>query len=202
MELVKQLFTFEQIFERPLILGASVSADYLSNSPGKRLALRYTDKKNIRIIAKNGCPGRETVKLIHETDLKDRTVAIGIDLFFWDSTLPSPQTSLHALHKFDQMMTEHRIPYVIGDIPELLPGWQQSRKEIQNEIHKLAKENPLCHLFSLDHLYKEVLRDGYIHYKGRQHQLWELIPDGLHIGDLAGNYLADKIAELLKSPRD
>lgn len=45
MELVRQLYTFEQIFERPLILGASVSADYLSFSPGKILALRYTDKK-------------------------------------------------------------------------------------------------------------------------------------------------------------
>lgn len=151
------------------------------------------------MIAKNGSPGRDTVKLIHEKDLKDRTIAIGIDLFFWDSTLPSAHASLQSLHHFDNLMTEHRIPYVIGDIPELLPGWQKSRKEIQDEIHRLGRENPLCHVFPLNDIYKQVLADGYILYNGRQHQLWELVPDGLHIGELAGRYLADQISNLLKN---
>ncbi|RYZ79224.1 MAG: hypothetical protein EOP06_27585, partial [Proteobacteria bacterium] len=30
--------------QKPLIIGASVSGDYLTESPGKRLALRYTKK--------------------------------------------------------------------------------------------------------------------------------------------------------------
>lgn len=188
-----------EIFKKPLIVGASISDDYLSISPGKRLALRWTDKSNIHVIAKNGSPGRETVKRIHEKDLKDRSVVIGMDLFFWDSTLPSPQLSLQALHKLVEMVETKKIPFILGDIPELLPGWQISRKIIQDEIHRICNYSKSCYLLPLEHLYKDVLRDGYITYQGKQHNLWELVPDGLHIGDVAGNYLADFIQSILIS---
>jgi hypothetical protein len=201
MEIEKQTKSLQDLLHRPLIVGASVSDDYLSQSPGKRLALKYTDKHNIHVIAKNGAPGREIVHRIHEKDLENRSIVIGMDLFFWDSTLHSPQLSLQALHRFTEKMSDHRIPFILGDIPELLPDWQPSRKIIDDEIHKIAKTNPLCQLLPLDRLYKQVLRDGFIRFKEKEYSLWDLVPDGLHIGEVAGNYLAEVIHNLLLSSR-
>jgi hypothetical protein len=39
-----------QILHKPLIVGASISGDYLTQSPGKLLALRFTDKEKINVL--------------------------------------------------------------------------------------------------------------------------------------------------------
>lgn len=197
IETLENSQTLKELFHKPLIIGASVSADYLSNSPGKRLALRFTERHNIQTIAKNGRPGRETLKAIHEKTLEDRSIVIGMDLFFWDSTLPHPQTSIHELHRLVAMVEKKKIPLILGDIPELLPGWQQSRKLIQDEIHRISHTTKHVYLFPLEHIYKDVLQKGFIEYQKRKYDLWELVPDGLHIGDVAGNYLADRMVEVL-----
>jgi hypothetical protein len=201
MELTLKDRPLEQILHKPLIIGASVSADHLSASPGKRLALQYTNKQNIRTIAHGGYPGKDIIKMIHESDLKDRTVVIGMDLFFWDSTLDSPHQSLNALHHLVELINKHKLPLILGDIPELLPGWQKSRKLLQDEIHRICHVNDLCILMPLEHLYKDVLKDGFISYQGRQYNLWDLVPDGLHIGDVAGNYLSEAMLNVLNSSR-
>lgn len=199
MELLAQEKSIQQILEKPLIIGASVSADHFTSSPGKRLALRYTHRNHIHTVAHNGYPGRATLKMLHEKDFKGRTIIIGMDLFFWDATLPNPEISIHALHRLIEKVNEHQIPLILGDIPELLPGWQRSRKMLQDEIHRLCHIHENCLLFPLEHFYKDVLRDGYIEYRGKQHFLWELVPDGLHIGDIAGNFLADEMFKVLEA---
>lgn len=186
-----------QIFSKPLIIGASVSADYLSASPGKRLALRYAKPQDIHVIARHGRAGRDTVHLLHEKDVKERSVLIGMDLFFWDSTLDHPERSIKTLHHLVELVEKYRIPFILGDIPELLPGWQYSRKLIQDEIHRVCHQSPYCLLMPLEHVYKDVLREGGITYQNKQYELWDLVPDGLHIGDVAGNYLADIMLETL-----
>src|SRR5688572_19002480 len=87
----------EEMLQRPLITGASVSADYNADSPGKRLAQRYTAKENIRVVARPGNPGLSVEPLVTKEILKDRTVIIAVDFLFWDSTLPNTGESKKAL---------------------------------------------------------------------------------------------------------
>src|SRR5688572_12287197 len=87
----------EKLLEKPLITGASVSADWSTSSPGKTLALRYTEKANIRTIAFGGRPGREVIKDIRPQDVKDRSIIMAVDFLFWDSTLSETGPSIKAL---------------------------------------------------------------------------------------------------------
>ena len=112
--------------KKPLITGASVSADWLSDSPGKRLALRHTPKSNIKVIARGGNTSATTVATLKDSDLKDRTSVIAIDAFFWDSTLATSKASVETLRKLVERTEKLGIPLVLGEIPLLLPHWQQS----------------------------------------------------------------------------
>ena len=197
MELVQNPLCLEEIFKKPLIVGASVSADYSSLSPGKCLCLRYTDKHNIRTVAHNGYPGKEILKMIQEKDVKDRSIIIGIDLFFWDSSQVNPEPSLRSLHHLVKWVDKYQIPTVLGDIPELLPGAQPGRSALQEEIHFICRENPNFCLLPLHQLYRKIMNEGGITYKGKEYGLWDLVPDGLHTNEIAGNYLADIIINLL-----
>lgn len=77
----------EIVLEKPLITGASVSADWSTSSPGKTLALRYTEKSKIKTIAFGGRPGRDVIREIKPRDVEGRSIIMAVDFLFWDSTL-------------------------------------------------------------------------------------------------------------------
>jgi hypothetical protein len=186
-----------KLFEKPLIIGASVSADWASLSPGKRLALRYTKSSSIKTLAKPGHPSLAVLPTVPEQKLKDHSIVIGFDLFFWDSALPSATDSLNAMKKLIAATKASRVPLVLGDIPELLPGRQPSRRELNQMIHRSCKSEEHCYVIRLDELHKQVMRDRALTIKGRKYSFKELVPDGLHIGDVAGDFLADYVKESL-----
>jgi hypothetical protein len=99
-----------QVFKTPLILGASVSADYGTLSPGRRASLRYTEPSRIQVMAQGGTPGVEMVGRVRAHDLQDRSVVIALDLFFWDSTLADPSRSLVAVQRLTQWTAARGIP--------------------------------------------------------------------------------------------
>jgi hypothetical protein len=91
----------KKLLAAPLITGASVSADWNSLSPGKRLALKYTDSDKIRTRAVGGRAGVETIKALKDADFTGRSIVFALDFLFWDSTLESISGSLLALdHSF------------------------------------------------------------------------------------------------------
>lgn len=186
-----------RLFERPLIAGASVSADHFAVSPGKRLSLRYTPHGNIRTVAQGGTPGREIVRRLTEPVLADRSVVVAMDLFFWDSLAPDPQASRAALLSLVARTGARGTPVVIGNIPELLPGRQPSRRKLNALIRQQAGESPHCRVLDLDSLHRRVLRDGYLTIGARRRGLFDLIPDGLHLSDEAADHLADLVAHAL-----
>lgn len=188
----------QQIFKKPLITGASISADWASLSPGKRLSLRYTDAKEIRTLAKSGNPSTEILKTVTRDAIKDRSVVIGFDLFFWDSALPSQTKSIEEMKRLIQTTKELNVPLVLGDIPELLPGRQQGRRELNQMIHRYCKVESNCFLVRLDDLHRQVMRDRALTVDGKRYSFKELVPDGLHIGDVAGNFLADYVLKAVK----
>lgn len=184
------------VFKRPLIIGASVSDDFQTDSPGKELAFRYTKPSEIKTIAKNGRQGKDTLQLVNLNTLKDRTVIIGVDLFFWDSTKPNPKESIKALNKLISQARERDIPIVLGDIPTLLPQFQPSALNLNKELLQTCRDYEKCYILPLHDILHAVLADGYLVHREKKYTLEELIPDGLHLAKPASEYLADRILKL------
>jgi hypothetical protein len=184
------------ILQRPLIIGASVSGDYLTESPGKRLALRYTKSDQIKVIAKKGTPGRELLKLVSATQVKNATSIIGIDLFFWDSFSSDPADSLKAMDHLVALAEQQKIPLILGDVPTLMPSRQTSVVSINKKLKDVCGHYPRCKILPLDSILKKTLAEGFITQGGMKYSLENLLPDGLHISQAASEYLADQIQKL------
>jgi hypothetical protein len=136
----------KQLFEQPLITGASVSADHGTASPGKRAALRFTLPIKITTLAQGGTPGRVTALRLDQSALKGHSLIIAMDLFFWDSTLPNPEDSLKALESVIHRARSLDVPILLGDIPELLPGRQPAREMLNARIHALCLKERGCYV--------------------------------------------------------
>lgn len=187
----------KSVMKDPLILGASVSADWKAKSPGKLLALRYTDESRIKTIAYGGKSASYVLKKVDEESLKDRSVVIGLDLFFWDATLQSPDESLREMKKLLRAVKARDIPIILGEVPLLLPGMQPQAALINRELQKACEIYDKCTLVPFTSMLMKVLGEGSLTYKGRRYSLQELVPDGLHIGPIASQYLADTLFETL-----
>lgn len=190
-------FVPAKVLERPLITGASVSADWSTSSPGKTLALRYTEKSKIKTIAFGGRPGRDVIKEIRPEAVKDRSIIMAVDFLFWDSTLSEPAPSIKALTSLMTQARDQGIPIVLGEIPELLPGRQGQRAQLNQEIKAQCAAYSQCVLMPFDHLHQKILKDRYLEIKGRKYTMKELVPDGLHLSVPTSEYLADTMLALL-----
>lgn len=187
-----------ELFSKPLITGASISADWASLSPGKRLSQKLVSTADVKVVAQGGQTGASVLSRVTPSVLKDRSIVIGFDLFFWDSTRSSIDGSLKALKRLVAEAEALRIPVVIGDIPELIPGHQPSRKSLNEAIYRVCKSSQSCYVVPLDALYKQMLKDGFVEIKGQRYTFFDLVPDGLHIGSLAGDYLADLVYKTIR----
>jgi hypothetical protein len=193
----------QQALGRPLITGASISADRLTTSPGKRLALRYTKSDQIQTVAFGGRTGKEIIKALSPGALKDRTAVLAVDLFFWDSILPQAGPSIEALHHLIDQVKEKNIPIVLGEIPELLPGHQPSRGQLNAAIKEASKSYDKCYVMPFSRLFSKIKKDGFLKIGNRHYSFFDLAPDGLHIGEKASEYLANVMHdEMLGRVRD
>jgi hypothetical protein len=186
------------VCQAPLIVGASVSADYGTLSPGKRLALRHTEEKNIETVARGGKSSLEVLPLLGERALEGRTAIFALDLFFWDSVLRNPGKSVAKLKEIVQRAADAKIPLVLGDVPELMYGKQPGRKRLNQEISRLCKAPHGCYLVPLDALLARVKKDGGLQIGDRLVPRRELLPDGLHLSPVASDYIADGIQAILE----
>lgn len=190
----------KDIMQKPLIIGASISADRISQSPAKKLALDYTKLDNIKKITRNGSGGFKILKDLNTVDLNDRTVVLALDLFFWDSTLKSSiDLSLEQMDRLIHMADERGIPLVIGEVPDLLPGFQPARQTLNDAIAKKCFMNKNCYMFALDPLLQKLRQDGYLSFAGKKFRLAELVPDGLHLSSAGSELLAAELKALLVS---
>lgn len=182
------------LMKRPLILGASVSADYNSMSPGKKLALQYTSPSDIRTLARGGRMGRDTMMQVNDSSFEGRTIVIALDLFFWDSTAFDFRPSLDALHRLFSEVSRRKLPVVVGDVPLLLmPGYQRQRDAMNDAIRLESRVYPRCQVMPFDEMREELAEKGYLVMNGRKMTLREIVPDGLHLSDPAGDWLRDQL---------
>lgn len=183
-------------FERPLIVGASVSDDWNTKSPGKRLGLRFGPLSNITTIAQGGIQGRQLISRISDESLSDRTSVVAIDFLFWDSTDSNAAESVKALERLVALAGKRKLPLILGDIPELLPGRQSLRPELNAALRSICALNPHCLLMPLDKIHEQAVKNG-LTINNRKYSIHELIPDGLHLSEPASEYLANQIASHL-----
>ncbi len=187
-----------ELLATPLIVGASVSADHSAASPAKRLSLRYTEASKLRTLARGGARGKVIVPQITEAVLGDRSIVLGVDLFFWDSAERECGPSLEAFETIRRRVHAKGRLLVVGDVPELLRGRQPCRAALNEAIREACKRRDSgCRVFGLDAIHQEAVREGGLLIDGVRRPLLELVPDGLHVNDRASEYLADELAKLL-----
>lgn len=186
-----------QVLARPLIIGASVSGDYLTPSPGKRAALRYTTLEKIDVLAGNGRRGYDSLRLLKSAKIQDRTAILGVDTFFWDAMAPSPEASVRAIDELVGIARQRGVPLILGDVPVVMPSRQKSVAAVNAALSRACTSYPRCRIVGLNALFQQVARDGYFDYKGVRYPIEELVPDGLHIGAPASEYLSDEVERLL-----
>ena len=191
--------SLSEALAKPLITGASVSADFSSLSPGKKLALRYDKKADIRTVAQGGTPGVELLRRVKPQTFEGRTSVIAVDLFFWDSTRADAGSSIQALQGFVKEVAARKIPLVLGEIPPLLPSRQPSREKLNRALHDACAGYSLCSIMPFEELYRKVERDGYLEIRGKKYSLFEMVPDGLHLAGVAGDFLADVLEGVMKA---
>lgn len=191
----------EDAMLKPLIIGASISANYGTDSPSRRLALRYTEPNQITTHAFGGNPGIKVLESLNEDILKDRTVILGMDLFFWDSALPNPTASVSAIKNLVAKAKKKDIPIVLGEVPELIPGRQPQRSKINDTLKDVCDDYKKCYLIPFIDLHRKVIRERGISIDGKLYTFKELVPDGLHLSDLAGDYLADVMKNVMMGKR-
>lgn len=93
--------------------------------------------------------------------------------------------------------SDHGLPIVLGEIPELLPGRQGLRASLNQAIAAKCSAYPQCYLMPFDRWHQKVLKNGYIEIKGKKMTMKELVPDGLHLSIPTSEYLADMMLNLL-----
>ncbi len=189
--------SLKKILQRPLIIGASVSADHFVESPGKVLAQRYTSPDLIKVLAQKGRSGKLSLKEVSEKTLQEKTVVIGIDLFFWDSFTSSSAESISQMEKLVSLTSKKNIPLVLGEIPVFYSPRQPTADTLNAKMKQLCQESNGCHILPLNKFLMKTASDGFLVYKKKKYSIQELMPDGLHIARPASEYLADEIETIL-----
>ena len=187
-----------KIFHRPDIIGASVSAGFITESPGDRAASRYTSKENINHQVRWGAEGKEFT-FISPAWAKQYSIIIGVDFLFWDSTLSDPTESIRALKNLVSSAARAGVPLVLGDIPQLqLLFYRQTTRDLLNkQIHSACKVKNGCYVIPLDRLHQQAETEGIV-VGGQRYFYRDMTFEGLHLNDFGSEYVARLILRLLK----
>lgn len=187
-----------KVFQKPLILGASVSAGFGigGKGPGHRVSGRYTSASNIKSYAEDGQKGADLAEDFSEEVFAGRSVVIAVDFLFWDSASPFPGAGKKALDALISYTGEKGIPLVVGDIPNL-EGLQLSRWSLNSHIHRACKKERGCHIIKFDQLHQDATSEAGVLIKGKRYRFEDLVQDdGMHLNERGANHVADMIDAL------
>lgn len=188
----------ETLLHRPLLVGASITADRGTMSPGRRAALEFTDPSEIVTIARSGWAGKRILRELGPNALRGRSIVVGVDLFFWDSLEADPQESVKAMKALVDRAARENVPLMLSEVPELIAGKQPGRPRLNREILRLCKIAHGCYTIPLDQLHRRIVKEGGLRVGQKFYAVNELLPDGVHLSDPAAQYLAEGIEEILE----
>lgn len=190
------------LFQKPLIMGASISSEYTKvQSPGKKASLNFTAADQITVFAQPGRRGVDILAAATDDIYAGKSVMIGFDLFFWDSTNKLPNASAGALWLLMHKLWVNHVTVILADVPAMHPENQPGAALMNQEIHAACAAQPACILLPLDAMFRGAAEKGYIEYKGQRYTLQDFLPDGLHLSEIGSQAMADMILETVaKAP--
>jgi hypothetical protein len=173
-------------FRRPLILGASVSADYRAPSPGRLLARRFS-ALSVATVAWPGAHSSSILAALPDQTLDSATVVVAVDIFFWDAARAGAARAPELVKAFFDRLGPRRLPLIVGTVPPLRlpygvagsPATGESRDAFNAEIRRLCGLTAGCAVVDLDRLYADAAA-GRPLADGRPHRPESLTADGLH----------------------
>lgn len=177
-------FSHSELFSRPLILGASISAGYgtQDGGPGSVLARMLNPLSQITNLAKNGAT---SVQSTSRVDFKkyNPTLIMGFDLFFWDVARSQIDSNFEShTRSLFKAFQDLNAPVILGQLPEV-PSFLSGKfssliknakkvnlllEELASKDSKVVLYNPLECLLSMDS--SEYFSDGlHLSRKGNQY---------------------------------
>lgn len=139
-----------QLFSRPLIVGASISAGFgtRDGGPGAVLARMFNPKTQITNLASNGASSVQSTKGIDIEKIKP-SIVMGFDLFFWDVVRDQCGNRFEAnTRKFVQTLHEKKVALILGKIPVVdfpigirMASLKQSAQRVNDLLEELCHEN-------------------------------------------------------------
>ncbi len=107
------------VFSRPLIIGASISAGYgtRDGGPGAVFARLINPEAKITNLAYNGATSVASTAAL-DVSAHSPTVLLGLDLFFWDAVLGQTGSRFEAsTKKFFDQLRDRDLPAILGKVP-------------------------------------------------------------------------------------
>lgn len=191
--------SLQEMMARPLMTGAGVTSSSTVPSPGMVLAQKYSTSQSAIVVARSGAKGVDVIPLITDSTLNGRSIVIGVDLMFWDSTLGNIGPSIAALENLINRSAARKIPVVIGDIPSLLGFLQGQRSTLNQKIRELCVAEKGCRILPLDAINQELTNKGFIEFNNRRYTRSDLLPDGLHLSRIGSEIIATQLERVIAS---
>ena len=178
----------KELFSRPLVLGASISAGYGTRDGGLGAVLSKTINPEARVINK-AISGATSVQSTSHLDLEtyDPSVVLGLDLFFWDAARCQTGKKFESNTKRLFESFQHT-PMIIAKVPVIdLPFIGGKAKEL---IESANKVNTLLELLALSHS-RCLLYDPVPCFLSMGFGSPKYFSDGLHLNSAGNKYCAE-----------
>lgn len=189
--------SLQRLFTRPLIVGASVSSGFVTAGPGTRATQMVMGTDTSVNIAHNGAEARSYMGSISVGSLANFSLVIGLDYLFWDTAQNDLATSRAALTNLISSAFRAGIPLVIGDIPRLNDAQNENvRVALNRQMHAQCRPSRHCYVLPIDRLHHQAVTRGLV-INGYLYHYSDLSPDGIHINQVASDYVAGVIIQTL-----
>jgi hypothetical protein len=188
----------ESLFQRPLILGASISANFKTEGPADRLIKKLGIRTHPIRVARSGATARHVIRKLQPSLLEKTSVVIAVDLFFWDASFPRLNRTIEALDRLLEMTANAKVPLILATVPAVAPKpLQWNREAINDAIRKKArrKRKDGVLLLDLDRMNKRIRKAGHFVVGEKSYSLRSIAPDRIHLSAEACEYVADRLFE-------
>lgn len=191
----------ENLFDRVVILGASVSAEEKAPSPGRLLARHMgTSEERILVIAEGGAVSDRHLSFLDNIDAFRPTLIVALDLFYHDFKLSLFLSDSRKTYVRDYLERLHRTGavVVVGGIP---PQVLLRHEHANRYLESLAAELPRLVLLDVGAwIGKLDAGKVRVHRNGREIQLTrgDVFADRVHPNELGTTLVANFILDQLR----
>jgi hypothetical protein len=182
--------------QKTFVVGASISNSFAAESPGEKAARIVGTLGNLTKKAVNGAKGLDLLPTV--TVPEGTTTMVGVDLFFWDSTLKNCGPSSEAMAQLIQATKARGINLVLGNIPPMMANQQTCMTALNAALQQNCTRQNQCYILDITTLFVSLAKGGTVTHKGRVYALKDLMADQLHVNEVGSEILATRILDLLR----